>query len=77
MRVEINEHIVADTEICGGDLTFKNTRIFVKDVVGLLSAEVTIEEILKEYYPELSREAILASLKLASKTIENERLVAR
>lgn len=77
MRVEINEHIVTDTEICGGDLTFRGTRIFVKDVIGLLSAGVTIEEILKEYYPELSREAILASLKLASKAIENKRLVAR
>jgi len=77
MRVEINKHIVADTEICSGELTFRDTRIFVKDVIGLLSAGITIEEILKEYYPELSREAILASLKLASKTIENERLVTQ
>jgi len=75
MRVEIDEHIVADDDICGGDLTFRDTRILVKDVISLLGAGVTIEDILKEYYPELNREAILASLRLASKNIENERFI--
>ena len=77
MRIKINEHILADDEICGGDLTFKDTRILVKDVIGLLGAGVTIEEILKDYYPELNRDAILASLKLASETLENERFIAQ
>ena len=77
MRIEINPYIVADTEICSGDLTFRDTRILVKDVIGLLGAGVTIEEILKNYYPELNREAILASLKLASETIENEKFIAQ
>jgi len=75
MRIEINDYIVADTEICSGDLTFKDTRIIVKDVIGLLSAGITIEEIIKEYYPEITRESILASLRLASETIENERFI--
>ena len=77
MRVGINEYIVADDDICGGDLTFRDTRILVKDVISLLGAGVTIEEILKEYYPELNREAILASLRLASETIENERFITQ
>lgn len=77
MRIDINEHIVADEEICGGDLTFRGTRILVKDVIGLLGAGITIEEILKEYYPELTREYIFASLKLASKSIENERFIRK
>lgn len=76
MRIEINEHIVADDEICGGDLTFKNTRILIKDVIGLLGAGVTIEEILRDYFPQITKEAIFASLKLASKNIENEKYVA-
>ena len=75
MRIEINEHIVADDEVCGGDLTFRNTRILVKDTIGLLGAGITIEEIIERYYPELNREAILASLRLASETIENERFI--
>ena len=77
MRTEINEYIVADEEICSGDLTFRDTRILVTDVIGLLGAGITIEEIIKEYYPELSKEAILASLKLASETIENEKFVSQ
>ena len=77
MRSEINEYIVADEEVCGGDLTFKGTRILVKDVIGLLGAGITIEEIIKEYYPELTREDIFASLKLASKSIENEKFITK
>ena len=32
-RVELGRFIVADPEICHGKLTFKGTRIFVKDVL--------------------------------------------
>ncbi|MGH9844860.1 MAG: DUF433 domain-containing protein, partial [Blastocatellia bacterium] len=31
-RIEFGQHIVSDPKICGGDLTFKGTRILVKDV---------------------------------------------
>ncbi len=30
-RKEYGEYIVSDPKICGGDLTFKGTRILVKD----------------------------------------------
>lgn len=32
-RKEYGEHIVSDSKICGGDLTFKGTRVLVKDVL--------------------------------------------
>ncbi len=32
-RVELGQYMVADPEICHGKLTFKGTRIFVKDVL--------------------------------------------
>jgi len=76
MRVEINEHIVADSEICGGTPTFKGTRIMVWQIIELLGAGVTIEEILRRYYPQLSKEAILSALNYASRTIEDEKYVA-
>lgn len=76
MRIEINEHIVADDEICGGDLTIKGTRVLVWQIIELLGAGVTIEEILRDYFPQITKEAIFASLKLASKNIENEKYVA-
>jgi len=76
MRIEINEHIVADDEICGGTPTFKGTRIMVWQVLELLASGVTIDEILKDYFPELRKEAILASLNYASKSIEDEKYIA-
>ena len=34
-RVELGEYVVADPEICHGQLTFKGTRIMVKSVLFL------------------------------------------
>ena len=36
-RKEFGPYIVADPEICGGQLTFKGTRIFVQDVLAMLA----------------------------------------
>lgn len=76
MRVEINDYIIADDEICNGTPTFKGTRIMVWQIVELLGAGVTIEEILRDYFPQITKEAILAALNYASKNIENERYIA-
>ena len=76
MRVEINKYIVAEGEICGGTPTFKGTRIMVWQIIELLRAGVTIDEILRDYFPQLTREAILSALNYASKAIENEEYIA-
>lgn len=49
--------IVVDPEICHGKPVFKGTRILVSDVLEMLAAGMSIEEILKEY-PQLSEEMI-------------------
>lgn len=36
-RKALGQYIVADPEICGGQLTFKGTRIFVKDILAMLA----------------------------------------
>lgn len=71
--IEINENIVADDEICGGSLTFKGTRIMVWQVLELLATGTTIDEILRNYFPELKKEAIFAALNYASRTIEDKK----
>ena len=65
MRIEINEYIVADSEICHGKLTFKGTRVMVWQVLDMLGAGVPFEEIL-EAFPSLSREHIIAALKYSA-----------
>jgi uncharacterized protein (DUF433 family) len=72
MRIEINEHIVSDSEICGGTPTFKGTRVMVWQVLELLGAGVSIEEIKEDYFPHLSKESILSTFNFTSKLINEE-----
>ena len=73
MSVEINNYIMVDPEICNGKPTFKGTRIMVSTILELLGAGVGIDEIIKNYYPQLSREAILSVFEYVSKIIKNGR----
>ncbi|MFH1711554.1 MAG: DUF433 domain-containing protein [Nanoarchaeota archaeon] len=75
MRIEINQYIVTDSEICGGTPTFKGTRVMVWQVMELLGAGVSIEEILQNYFPHITRPAILSVLTYASKLIGEEKNV--
>lgn len=71
MRVEINEFIVADTEICHGKPTFKGTRVLVSDIVEMVAAGEPIEDILEDY-PSITREHIKAALEYAATLISGE-----
>jgi uncharacterized protein (DUF433 family) len=75
MRIEINEYIVANNEICGGTPTFKGTRIMVWQVMELLGAGVSIENILQDYFPQITKPAILSVLTYDSKLIGEEKHV--
>lgn len=57
-REEFGQFIVADPEICGGELTFKGTRIFVKDVLEMVSAGIPWEQITENWFGRVSHEAI-------------------
>jgi len=76
MRIKINDYIVVDNNVCHGQLTFKGTRIMIWQVLELLAEGITIDEILKDYFPELNKEAIFAALSYASKITERENYVA-
>lgn len=72
MRIEINEYIIADKNICHGKPTFKGTRIMVWQVLDLLQAGLTPQEIIKDYFPQITKEAILSAIGYASKLVEGE-----
>lgn len=74
MRVEINEYIVADTEICHGKPTFKGTRVLVSDIVELIAAGESIDKIMEEY-PSLNREMIRSALEYAARAVGGKRYV--
>ena len=62
MRVEVNKYIVIDSKICHGEPTFKGTRVMVWQVLDLLGAGVTQDEIIKDYFPRLTKDAIFSAL---------------
>jgi uncharacterized protein (DUF433 family) len=65
-RVELGEYVVADPEICHGQLTFKGTRIMVKSVLFYVGQGKDWDWISQEYFGKVSREAVAEAVKLAS-----------
>lgn len=72
-RKELGQHIVADPEVCGGQLTFKGTRIFVKDVLAMLAKGYDWDRISSEFDGRLSHEAIAETIASASDTLKRPR----
>jgi uncharacterized protein (DUF433 family) len=68
-RKELGQYIVADPEICGGQLTFKGTRIFVKDVLEMLVKGYVWDRISSEFDGRLNHEAIAEAIELAGKAL--------
>jgi len=66
MRVEISKLIVADSEICHGKPTFKGTRIMVWQVLEMLEAGMSVEEIIASFITPLTKEHIKAALHYAA-----------
>lgn len=60
-RDRLLERISIDPKVCFGKPCIRGTRIWVSLVLDLLSAGLSIEEILEEY-PQLSREDVLACI---------------
>lgn len=72
-RKEFGQYIVSDPEICGGKLTFKGTRIRVRDVLYYVGQGKDWDWIAYAYDHHINREAIAEAVKLASEAlIEND-----
>lgn len=64
-RIEINDYIVADPQICHGKPTFAGTRVMVWQVLAMLSAGESPKGII-EAFPSLTKKHIKAALDYAS-----------
>jgi uncharacterized protein (DUF433 family) len=64
-RIQLGKYVVADPEICHGQLTFKGTRLLVKDVLYFVAKGEDWGAISVEFYG-LPREAIAEAVNLAS-----------
>ena len=67
--VHLEERITADPEQCGGRACIRGMRIRVIDVLDLLAAGLTQEQVLEEL-PDLEAEDIKASLEYALRRLD-------
>lgn len=76
-RIEVGQYIVADPEICHGKLTFKGTRIFVRDVLADVERGLSWDFIMQRWGGgKVSKAAITEAVHLAHTSFldENGRL---
>lgn len=65
MKKELLKRITIEPGKCGGRPCIRGMRIRVSDILELLSAGASYEEILRDY-PDLERDDILASIEYAA-----------
>jgi uncharacterized protein (DUF433 family) len=65
MKTELLQRITIEPGKCGGRPCIRGMRIRVTDVLELLSAGASLEEILADY-PDLERDDILAAIEYAA-----------
>lgn len=71
-RVELGRHIVADSRICGGQPTFKKTRIMVWVVLEQLDRGLTWAEIVREWDGKVPEAAIGEAIAIADLVVKHE-----
>jgi len=64
--------IVIDPKIYGGKPCIRGTRITVTMVLELLEDGVTFQQVIKDYYPQLTVDDIKACLQYARAVVEGE-----
>jgi uncharacterized protein (DUF433 family) len=71
-RVELGRQIVADAEICGGQPTFKGTRILVWVVLEQIEEGLTWKEIVRQWDGKVSEAAIAEAIAIAPLVVKHE-----
>ena len=71
-RKEYGQYIVSDPEICGGQLTFQGTRIFVKDVLEMVAQGWAWDKISEAWFGRIGAEAIAEAIALANTALSQQ-----
>jgi uncharacterized protein (DUF433 family) len=71
-RIELGRHIVADSAICGGQPTFKGTRIMVWIVLEQLERGLTWTAVSREWDGRVGDEAIAEAIAIADLVVKHE-----
>jgi uncharacterized protein (DUF433 family) len=69
------ERITVDPRICHGQACIKGTRIMVYLVLEFLETGLTADQIIQDYYPQLTKEDVEACLHYAAALIRDTEYV--
>jgi uncharacterized protein (DUF433 family) len=69
------DRISVDPQVCHGQPCIKGTRIMVYLVLELLESGLGVDQIIKDYYPQLTKQDIEASLHYAASLIRDAEFV--
>ena len=69
---DLLERITIDPEVCHGQPCVRGMRIMVHQVLDLLAAGASPEEIIAQDFPDLTREDIRACIAYANQLVKNE-----
>ena len=68
---EHQDRIVRDKAICGGEATFKGTRVTLRTVLASLAAGDSVEDVLTDF-PSLKLEDVRAAIAFAAASAEED-----
>jgi uncharacterized protein (DUF433 family) len=77
MKDDYRKRIVIDPNVHFGKPCLKDTRIPVENVLELVQEGIHFEDIIKDYYPDLTIEDIKACAKYATELVRNEEISLR
>ena len=73
--MKIAEHIEIDAKICHGKPRVAGTRIMVEQVLDLLASDVPLQKIIgDEYFPDLTKDDVLACVAFANQILKGEEI---
>ena len=68
---DLIERISVDPNVCHGQPCIKGTRVMVYLILELLEAGLSADQIIREYYPQLTKQDIEACLHYAATLIRD------
>jgi uncharacterized protein (DUF433 family) len=71
-RVELGQYIVADPRICGGQPTFKGSRIMVWIVLEQIEDGITWDQIVSEWSGKVPKAAIAEAVAVADLVVKDK-----
>jgi uncharacterized protein (DUF433 family) len=71
-RIELGRHIVADSKICGGQPTFKGTRIMVWIVLEQLDRGMSWDQVIREWPGKFPKAAISEAIAISDLVVKHE-----